>query len=153
MAKFSTSFKKLVADHDGYAHILSGVNAGAGSGTGKLYIYAGVDPDSADAALTGQTQLGVITGLAFAAIVAAVLSGDALPWSTVLSFAGSPLLASYARFVHNTDSPTAADSGSGTPRIHMSIAQYGATPGDINMSSTTFNTGDTFTLDAFQINL
>jgi len=164
MPLYSNSFKNLVGDHDGYAHILTGQNAGATihTGTGKLYIYAGTDPNDANAALSGQTLLGIVTSdagvgstfLTFAAMSAGVLSKNATEvWSTGAMTISGTKTASYARFVNGSDDPTVADTGSGHPRIHLSIRQIGSTPGDINLVNPVFVNGDSFNLDAFQINL
>jgi hypothetical protein len=165
MPKYSNSFKNLVGDHDGYAHILTGQNAGASAhaGTGKLYVYAGTDPADANAALTGETLLGIVTSdagvgstfLTFAAMSAGVLAKNASEvWSTgAMTISGGPKTATYARFVNGSDDPTVADTGTGHPRVHLSIAQIGQPPGDINLVNPVYASGESFNLDAFQINL
>jgi hypothetical protein len=165
MPKYSKSFKNLVGDHDGYAHILSGQNAGASahSGTAKLYVYAGTDPADADAALTGQTLLGIVTSdagvgstfLTFAAMSNGVLAKNTSEvWSSgAMTISGGPKTASYARLVNGSDDPTVADTGTGHPRVHLSIKQLGIAVGDINLQNPVYANGDSFDLNSFQINL
>jgi hypothetical protein len=170
MALLSNSLKELVLDSAGYAHILTGVAAGAGSGgAGKIYVYAGVDPGSADAALTGQTLLGTITADAGAtpSLLFAVATGGVLPkkvsqtWSTgAMTIAGGPLTATYARFCEGAGSEAslsvAVDAGGtsvATPRVHLTIRGAGQPAGDINLTSTAFANGDNFQLDNFQLQL
>jgi hypothetical protein len=168
MALYSTSFKNLVLNNDGHAHILTNVVAGgtagaAHTGLGKLYIYAGTDPLSADAALSGQTLLCMLTSdagvgstfLSFSPASSGVISihsGEV--WSVASILATGT--ASYARFVQGAGDPTVADAGgssTATPRAHLTIRQLGSPPGDINLSSTAFVATNPFTLNSFQLNI
>lgn len=124
---------------------------------GVLKLYSGSQPSSPDAAVSG-TLLATITvssgafvagafgnGLEFGAAASGAISKNSDVWSGVAAASG---VAGYFRlFANATDAGGASTS---LPRIDGSIGTSGA---DLNMSSTTLTSGQTYTIDTFTLTL
>jgi hypothetical protein len=142
MAKFSTGLR---------SHVLATGSVVAALGGGRLKYFTGAPPVSADAAETGTllTTLTVnadgTTGLTFDAPADGVMSKAAAEqWQGVNAATGT---AGYARFV------AAADTGGTSttePRIQMTVGTVGT---DLLLANTLLTTGQTFTLNYFNVAL
>lgn len=123
---------------------------------GVLKLYSGVQPTSADGAVTGALLLEVtVNGLPFTPGSATNGLNFDLPVSAVLSKAaaedwkGSGILAGtvgWARFCGNAVDDDLASTT--LPRIDMSVAKTGA---DLNISNTGIVIGAPTTIDVFNV--
>lgn len=176
MSLSNAALKKAMLNNDGAAHALTGVDAGVGSGSGLIHLFAGTPPADADTALdmvATHTYLGTLTsdagvGTNKLSFGAATSSGSpptaVLPktstetWSTGnMTFSGfqaaSPTLTcTFARM--GTEAKASMEgAGSTTPRVQLLVAQAGEPQQDINLSSSVLTAGASFTLDNFQLQI
>lgn len=167
MIQYSTTLRNAMLSGDGLAHQMTNVAAGAGAGTGAmfLYLFNGTVPTGPEAALnmaTTHTKLGKIssnaggaTGCALAAASGGVIQKNSSEtWSTgAMSFSGvnsaSPTLAAtFFRIVEGTDDPTAASTT--TPRIQGTCGTDMSYDMDLGASAV-LTAGNSLTLNSFQI--
>ncbi|CAM5593144.1 hypothetical protein [Rhodanobacter lindaniclasticus] len=116
-----------------------------------IYVYDGVEPATADAALSGNTLLAKYsvgndgtTGLTFSSTpVAGVLQKTAAEtWSATVLADGT---ASFYRMC------VAAPTGASTTDVRLQGSVGTSMLDDLTMTSTTFTTGDSKSIDQFQI--
>jgi hypothetical protein len=146
MAKFSTGLRNKMLDTSDFKTLMDG---------GKLHIYSGTVPATADAALAGNTLLctlsedGSGTGLTFGAAVDGVIpKTEAEVWKGIIVATGT---ASFFRFTSAADGVAGALSTTYS-RIQGTISTI---VGDIVVASTAFVDNDTneFPLNAFFVAL
>lgn len=141
MAKFSTGLRN---------HVLGTGSVKAALDGGTLKYYTGTPPATADAAVTGTllctlTVSAGATGLTFSAPVDGVMSKTAAEtWQGVNAATGT---AGYARFVAAADDGTLSTTA---PRIQMTVGTVGT---DLLSANTLMTSGQTFTLNYFDIAL
>lgn len=137
--KHSTGLRNGMMGSQGFKALMDG---------GRVRIYAGTEPATADAALGGATLLNELTvngdgstNLTFAAPANAVItkaSGEV--WSGTSVATG---VATFFRYVKPADAGGASTTDL---RIQGTVAALGA---DMNLSSTSFTSGTPFTLNYF----
>jgi len=137
--RLSTGLRTFVAD--------SGIKA-AFDTTGRINIYTGAQPATADTAGSG-TLLGTLTLSATSAGAAAsgVITFNAITSDTSADASGT---AGYARFYRTGDTaPGSAGNGTTDRRLDASIAL--TTGGDINFDNITFVSGGTIAITSLTI--
>jgi hypothetical protein len=146
MAKFSTGLRNRMLDNDSFKGLMDG---------GKLHIYSGTPPSTADAALAGNTLLCTLseggggTGLTFdAAADGAIPKTEAEVWKGIIASTGT---ASFFRFTSAADGTTGALSTT-YQRVQGTISTVNA---DMVVANTAFVDNDTneFTLNFFAVAL
>ncbi len=144
MAKFSTGLRTSMLGTDG-------LKAALGS-SALLKIYAGTVPADADAALGGATLLCTVsdastgTGLTLDTPAGASVSKlGSQVWSGVNAATNT---ATFFRLVAGADDGTASTSA---PRVQGTVSATGL--GDMLLTSTTFTSTETFTLNYFSVAL
>ena len=124
---------------------------------GVLRIYSGTQPTNADTAFAGTLLLSVTAasgafvagafgnGLEFGTAASGAISKNTEVWSGVAGASGT---AGWFRLMANATDASGASTS--LQRIDGSIGTSGA---DLNMSSTTITSGQTYTIDTFTITL
>jgi hypothetical protein len=117
--------------------------------TGRINIYTGSQPASANDAATG-TLLGTLT-LASDSVTAGASSG-AISFATITSdtSADASGTAGYGRFYRTGDTAPGSSAGTSDRRLDFSISTSGA---DVNFDSVTFVAGGTIAISSFSITL
>lgn len=141
--KLSTGFRD---------HLLTTGDLQSALDGGVIRIYSGTEPATADAALAGNTLLCTIsnnstgTGITMAATAASGVLGknSAEIWSGSIVASGT---ASFYRFSPLTDDGALSTT---VRRLQGSVATAGA---DLNFSSTAFVSGNSKSIDTFDIAL
>ena len=124
---------------------------------GIIRIYSGTQPTNADTAFAGTLLLSVTAasgafvagafdnGLEFGAAASGAISKNSEVWSGVAAASGT---AGWFRLMANATDASGASTS--LPRVDGSIGTSGA---DLNMSSTTITSGQTYTIDTFTLTL
>jgi len=124
---------------------------------GILRIYSGTQPTNADTAFAGTLLLSVTAasgafvagafgnGLEFGAAATGAISKNAEVWSGAAAASGT---SGWFRLMANATDASGASTS--LPRVDGSIGTSGA---DLNMSSTTITSGQTYTIDTFTLTL
>lgn len=141
MAKLSTGLRTAMLGSGSLKSVLDG---------GKIMIYDGTAPATADAAPAGTllctiTNNSTATGITFGTAAAGVIQkASAEVWSGANAASGT---ARYYRHVGSADTGAVSTT---EPRIQGTI---GVTGEDLNLTSTTLSSGATQTIDFYSVSL
>ena len=144
MAKFSTGLRNGMLATSSFKTLVDG---------GRLYLYAGTEPATADAAIGSATLLATLTesgdgttGLTFGTASAGVISKAAAEvWSTTSITTGG--VAAFWRLQASDD---AGDASTSAVRVQGSI---GGVDADMLLGNTTLVSGEPFSLSYFNVAL
>jgi len=139
--RLSTGLRNFVND--------SGLNTAFDGGSGRINIYTGTQPATADTAASG-TLLATVTlpSDVFAAASAGAVATNAITNVTAAAD-GTP---GYLRFYRTGDTaPGSAGNGTTDLRIDMSVAL--TTGGDVNFDDVTWVTGGTVAISGITVTL
>lgn len=144
MAKFSTGLRNGMLATSSFKTLVDG---------GRLYLYAGTEPATADAAIGSATLLATLTesgdgttGLTFGTASAGVISKAAAEvWSTTSITTGG--VAAFWRLQASDD---AGDASTSAVRVQGTI---GGVDADMLLGNTTLVSGEPFSLSYFNVAL